>query len=514
MALRERIKPKQPGDGSELKETESKPKSAGLGADRPKILFLFFLYLIQGIILGICSSLPLILKEYNVSYKGLATLSLIGWPFSVKLLWAPVVDAIYIPNIGRRKSWLVPTQYLIGVLMLVIAWSVDDWLGEKKSKIGPNLMAITFTFFWLKVLVATQDIAVDGWALTMLSKRNVGYQSTCNTMGQRAGVFLGNAVFLALQSANFCNRYIRSQPSDTGILTLSSLLFFWGCVFVVTTTFVLIFIHERNESGELGSIEGVLGTYTQLLRIFKLRKIQEYAFLCITVKVGFAAAEGISVLKLVEAGVPKENISLLQVPLQMFALVLPLLIAKFTTPINSLDVMLKSMPYRLMIGLIFMLIVWWAPSVRLNDGEFPYYFYTALFLSQTIHLITVTAMFSSFVTFHIKISDPLIGGTYLTLLSTVLNLGSQWPTTVALYSLDFLTFTSCHGVTSDRRYNCLDVNDVNACLEIGGTCKTDIDGFYIECIICTLIGFVWLRIMSAKIRHLQNVHVSKWRVSH
>ena len=39
-------------------------------------------------------------------------------------------------------------------------------------------------FFFLNFLAATQDIAVDGWALTMLQRHNVGYASTCNSVGQ------------------------------------------------------------------------------------------------------------------------------------------------------------------------------------------------------------------------------------------------------------------------------------------------------------------------------------------
>ena len=49
-------------------------------------------------------------------------------------------------------------------------------------------------FFFLNFLAATQDIAVDGWALTMLKRENVGYASTCNSVGQTAGYFLGSVI--------------------------------------------------------------------------------------------------------------------------------------------------------------------------------------------------------------------------------------------------------------------------------------------------------------------------------
>ena len=41
---------------------------------------------------------------------------------------------------------------------------------------------------------------MDGWALTMLQKHNVGYASTCNSVGQTAGYFMGYVLFMALES--------------------------------------------------------------------------------------------------------------------------------------------------------------------------------------------------------------------------------------------------------------------------------------------------------------------------
>lgn len=55
----------------------------------------------------------------------------------------------------------------------------------------------------------------------MLSRENVGYASTCNSVGQTAGYFMGNVLFLALESADFCNRYLRAEPRTVGIVTLS-----------------------------------------------------------------------------------------------------------------------------------------------------------------------------------------------------------------------------------------------------------------------------------------------------
>jgi hypothetical protein len=93
---------------------------------------------------------------------------------------------------GRRKTWvnsklnitvsaltvscifliiileqLVPVQYLLGIAMLFLSTKVDQYLDSEGS---PNIKVLTIGFFSLNFLAATQDIAVDGWALTMLHR--------------------------------------------------------------------------------------------------------------------------------------------------------------------------------------------------------------------------------------------------------------------------------------------------------------------------------------------------------
>jgi hypothetical protein len=55
-----------------------------------------------------------------------------------------------------------------------------------------------------------QDIAVDGWALTLLPPHHIEYASTCQTLGMNTGYFMSFTIFLALSSTEFCNQYIRS----------------------------------------------------------------------------------------------------------------------------------------------------------------------------------------------------------------------------------------------------------------------------------------------------------------
>jgi PAT family acetyl-CoA transporter-like MFS transporter 1 len=298
---------------------------ASLDGDRLNIALLLLLYVLQGIPLGMAASIPMILQNKNVSYKQQAMFSLVYWPFSMKLLWAPIVDAAYITTFGRRKTWLVPVQYLIGVFMFILSMKVDVLLeGE-----SPRVLLLTIIFFALNFLAATQDIAVDGWALTMLKKGNVGYASTCNSVGQTAGYFFGNVVLLAFSSPEFCNKYIRTVPQDVGVVTVAGFLFFCSVTFFITTTLLWLFKHESDSQDN--EQHGVISTYLMLIKIAKLPAIREVVLILITVRIGFAAADAVTGLKLIEAGVKKETLALMAVPLVPLQILLPLLISKFTT---------------------------------------------------------------------------------------------------------------------------------------------------------------------------------------
>ncbi|KAG5442013.1 Acetyl-coenzyme A transporter 1 [Clonorchis sinensis] len=252
-------------------DVETKPNTppdvAVAGATCPKgdvanVLLLIALYMMQGIPLGLSAAVPYILQSdpNTASYQTQATFSLVTWPFSLKLLWAPLVDAIYSTRFGRRKSWLIPVQYAIGVDLLVLASNVDSWLGREPGKSwGPlavthpvNIYSLTVAFFGLTLLAATQDIAVDGWAITMLSKQNLGWASTCNSVGQILGYMVAFVLFLFLESPHIANSFIRGKPvTDQGFITFSGFLYFWGITFMVLTTLVALFKHEAEAARPL-----------------------------------------------------------------------------------------------------------------------------------------------------------------------------------------------------------------------------------------------------------------------
>lgn len=164
-------------------------------------------------------------------------------------------------------------------------------------------------------------------------------------------------------------------------------------------------------------------------------------------------------------------------------------------------------------------------------------------------------MYVACMAFHAKVSDPLIGGTYMTLLNTVTNLGGNWPTTVALWLVDPLTSKECQGAAAQScgspeevgvskegrgqlplqcrvstfsqcngcwkrslriyNYNTSPCHFAPPCLQLcaseGGACVTTLDGYYVESVVCVLIGLVWWVWLGKKMRRLQEESPAAWK---
>jgi PAT family acetyl-CoA transporter-like MFS transporter 1 len=69
------------------------------------------------------------------------------------------------------------------------------------------------------------------------------------------------------------------------------------------------------------------------------------------------------------------------------------------------------------------IFVYLTPSFQNSDKTFPWYYYGLATLIYSMHQVFLYCMFVSQMAFFAKVSDPKIGGTYMTLLNTLSNLG-------------------------------------------------------------------------------------------
>ena len=125
-------------------------------------MLLVLLYFLQGIPMGLAGgSVPFLLKSH-LSYGQIGVYSLASYPYSLKLLWSPIVDAVWSPRFGRRKSWILPIQTLSGFGMIWLGSMVEDLMVKAGEDGGSGVWGFTGWWFALVFMCATQDIAVDG----------------------------------------------------------------------------------------------------------------------------------------------------------------------------------------------------------------------------------------------------------------------------------------------------------------------------------------------------------------
>ncbi|OXA63506.1 acetyl-coenzyme A transporter 1 [Folsomia candida] len=302
------------------------------------ISILLFLYTLQGVPGGLAGSIPLLLQARGTNYSDQAIFSLASWPFNLKLLWAPLVDAIYWKRMGRRKSWLVPVQYLIGVTLLFLSFHVDSLIDSLE------IWVLTALMFFLNLLIATQDVVVDGWALNLLKRENVGLATTSNAVGLKIGRFIGYGLFINLASPDFSNKYLRTVPkSDVGVVTLSGFMFTWSIIYFVCTTLIFFCKKEEDADPEIENAEVdedkrniIIISYLQLWRITKLPAVQKCLIFCLTCNLAFAASV-LNNFKLVEAGLSKEVLAQLSVPLAPLGLLITVLMTKWTSGVRPMS---------------------------------------------------------------------------------------------------------------------------------------------------------------------------------
>jgi hypothetical protein len=261
--------------------------------------------------------------------------------------------------------------------------------------------------------------------------------------------------------------------------------------------------------------------------------VQAFILVHFVAKIGFQANDAVTNLKLVEKGFAKEDLALAVLIDFPFQLVLGYLAARWSKGANALRPWLIGYVARLGFALVAMALVRGVPTQPIG---MPYFI---LIISTTVlGSFASTVQFVGISAFHTQIADPLIGGTYMTLLNTVSNLGGTWPRYFVLKAVDYFTVSACGAPgahhprsaaaaawTADKLaaasgahavigQECVSDAGKAACAAVGGACHVLRDGYYATSSICIALGAVLLVVFITPVcRRLQALPPSAWRVS-
>lgn len=508
----------------EKKATHSLPRK-----DLKAFIILVILYTLQGVPVGLAfGSVPFILKS-KLSYSQVGVFSLASYPYSLKLLWSPIVDAIYSRRVGRRKSWIIPVQLVSGITLLYLGSIIDASMTDPAL----NLIRITICFFLLVLFCATQDIAVDGWALTVLSPESLSFASTAQTVGMNCGYFLSFTVFLALSSPEFSNKYLRSVPQAEGLFGLGDYLSFWGWMYLLVTA-LLVFIpedpphlaklnreklaaeHYKHETAYNRPLDrtkqyliDLMHVYDSMFQVLKLPNVQTFVVILLFAKLGFQVNEAATNLKLLEKGLSKEDLSITVLIDFPFEMIFGYYSGRWSSGKSPLRPWLFGFAGRLFAAICAHVILLYFPD--LNGGPVPFKLFILIICQHLLNSFMSTIQFVSLCAFHTRIADPAIGGTYMTTLNTLSNYGGTWPRLIILYLIDRLTLARCEGIAEP--YEILAEDQKKECLGAGGYVSILRDGYFYTSALCISLGIIIWFWVKRKTRFLQSLPQSAWRVN-
>lgn len=504
----------------------SKPSSQSKGLpakDRRRFLLLVLLYFVQGIPIGLAfGSVPFLLKSEELTYSQVGIFTLATYPYAMKLFWSPVVDSIFWKNVGRRRSWIIPVQLLSGLCLLLMGRSIDTLL--EPNMIAHNLGKITSWFFLLIFLCATQDIAVDGWALTILSKEALSYASTAQTIGINIGYFLSFSIFLALNSSGFANNYLRTEPSDQGLVSLGQYMQFVGLLYLIVTAVVALFVPENPSEDQFKHAmkpeePSLKEVYHRMFSVLKLKNVQKFIVILLVSKIAFQANDGATDLKLLDKGFAKEDLAIAALIDFPFELVFGYYVARWSSGDQPLRPWLFGYLGRVVAALLGQLLVYCFPE----SGKVSTPYFMMVIGQHLLSSFMSSVQFVSQCAFHTNIADPAIGGTYMTTLNTLSNMGGQWPRLLALWMIDRLSKSRCvpagnkvstiNAFENEDFYNCYSADMRDECIAANGVCHIDRDGYYYTNMILVALGLViYFGFIRKEAMQLQRLPVSSWRV--
>ena len=156
---------------------------------KPRVLIVLFLGFSAGLPLALSGSTLLVwMREAGVDLGTIGLFALVGTPYTVKFLWAPVVDALDVPVLsrwlGRRRGWLVLSQLLLMAAIVLLAFC-NPALSPWYLMFGAALLVATAS--------ATQDIVIDAFRVESLDPGEQAAGMASYVAAYRIGILVATA---------------------------------------------------------------------------------------------------------------------------------------------------------------------------------------------------------------------------------------------------------------------------------------------------------------------------------
>ncbi|MFD1215007.1 MULTISPECIES: AmpG family muropeptide MFS transporter [Microbulbifer] len=186
---------------------------------KPKVLAMFFLGFSAGLpLLLVFSTLTAWLRDYGVSRTAIGFFAWVGITFSIKVLWAPVIDYLKIPFLtrvmGKRRSWMLAAQIGVAVGLLGL------------SMINPQLALwkVAVISVWVAFCSASQDVVIDAFRIESVERELQGAMAANYVFGYRIALLVAGAGALYIAELGSWSISYASMAALMGVGVLTTLL--------------------------------------------------------------------------------------------------------------------------------------------------------------------------------------------------------------------------------------------------------------------------------------------------
>lgn len=148
------------------------------------------------LLLGFSSGLPFLLvfgtlsawlRTAGVSRADIGLMSYVGLAYTIKFIWAPLLDQIHLPwldaRLGKRRAWIILAQVIVALALVGISFCNP----------ATSLMPIAILAVLLAFASATQDISVDAWRIEAASDEQQGAMAAAYQLGYRFAIIASGA---------------------------------------------------------------------------------------------------------------------------------------------------------------------------------------------------------------------------------------------------------------------------------------------------------------------------------
>ncbi len=217
-------------------------------------------------LLGISSGFPLTLLVATMTFwlakVGIDTATIgfavaLGIPYTIKFLWAPLVDKLHLPFLtrafGQRRGWL----FLIQALLFVSIWQLGA-SDPRPGQMGLFAVWALITAF----LSATQDIVIDAYRIEILDEEEFAHGTATNQFGYRTGNLIAGAGTIYFASTEGLGLGWATAYGLTAFCIVPAIL---GALWIGEGRFVDRFAHASGMTASQFLTEAVINPFREFL---------------------------------------------------------------------------------------------------------------------------------------------------------------------------------------------------------------------------------------------------------